>query len=507
MTNRPRRARARRASETEPSWGERTNARLQWVLANLASLEAPVWQVMMVLIKYADETGRSFPALQTIGDSLRLALVDVEEALADAEALDLIRPAGLSEYDTPTWILQEGQHLPDPLPLFSRAVTDKVRVLLRHIGPLEYILLEAMIDVGYKWMDNTMHTTSKQLRDRLPGLGESQLRDCLHRLCSTPYVTRLKQGYGNRPSIFQLELSAVAEAARSSPATARRITPTPDNLNRENLSGHKKAVSQKLPGDNKVDVQKLTGDNNSGNQKLTGDNNSGNAPIKEPTILKPTTDMSSSSSRLTTTPSGGDDDDDTDREKFLSTLGQAFHETIPGAPGVWRRSYATSALTITRPFRARFGCYPSDDEVVDLLNRCAAYAARTWAYVAHALSDWVDEQVDTREPPMPTPSDRHRVYTPHLSDERARQTWGNALEIIRPTVTAPLYDTCLSKTTGLLWADGVFTLEAPSQAVATLIEDRLYTMIAATLQELLESPVDVAIQLPASHRLGGEETP
>ena len=549
MTTQPRRARARRASETEQSWGRRTDRRLQWVLANLASLETPVWQVIMVLIKYADESGRTYPAIRTIGDSLGLALVDVEAALVDAEALDLIRPAGISEYDTPAWILQEEQSLPDPLPLFKKAVTDKVRVLLRHISPLEYILLEAMIDIGYKWMDNTIHTTTKQLRDRLPGLGEAQMRDCLHRLCATPYVTRLTRGYGRRPSIFQLELSAVAEAARSGPSAGRKRTRPPDRLAPEQLTGVNKAGDEKLTGVDKVgdekltgvdkvvaksfvdttkwrrtvdwgqqsggeqltgvnnsDDEQLTGGNNSDGEQLTGGNNSDDAPFKEPTTIKPTTDISSSSSQLTTNPSGGDDDDD-DRERFLASLGQAFHETVPGAPGNWRRSYAASALTITQPYHTRFGCYPSDDEIAELLARCAAYAARTWAYVAQALSDWVSEQIDTVEPAVPTPSDWHDASAPQFPDERAGQIWQNALDIIRPTVTTPLYDTCLSKTVGLRWADGVFAIEAPNQTVAALIEDRLYTLIAATLQQQLETPVDVAIHLPSPQRLAGDVTP
>ena len=244
MTNQPGRVRIQHEAGSERSWGYRTDARLQWMMTNLASLDAPVWQVMMVLIKYADESGRTFPAVRTIGDSLDIDPVDVEVALADAEALDLIRHDGLSEYGTPAWMLQEGRCLPDPLPLFTKVVINKVRDLLRYIGPIEYILLEAMIDIGYKWMDNTIHTTSRQLRERLPGLDESQLRDALHRLCATSYVTRLEKGYGDRPSIFRLEISAVAEAAR------RRIPYRTDNLGPGQLSGNNKVAGGQLSGNN-----------------------------------------------------------------------------------------------------------------------------------------------------------------------------------------------------------------------------------------------------------------
>ena len=70
MTNQPGRVRIQQDADSERSWGFRTDARLQWMMTNLASLDAPVWQVMMVLIKYADEAGRTFPAVRTIGDSL-----------------------------------------------------------------------------------------------------------------------------------------------------------------------------------------------------------------------------------------------------------------------------------------------------------------------------------------------------------------------------------------------------------------------------------------------------
>ena len=496
MTNQPGRVRIQQDADSERSWGFRTDARLQWMMTNLASLDAPVWQVMMVLIKYADEAGRTFPAVRTIGDSLDLDPVDVEVALADAEALDLIRPDGLSEYGTPAWMLQEGQRLPDPLPLFTKVVTNKVRDLLRYIGPIEYILLEAMIDIGYKWMDNTIHTTSRQLRERLPGLDESQLRDGLHRLCATPYVTRLKRGRLDRPSIFQLELSAVAEAAHSRHASKRRISHRAENLGPEKLCGNNKAVAKISDGDDNTGREKLSGDNTVDGEKLSPDNFSGAPPIKEPTTVKPTIDKSSSSSQLNAILRSDDDDDKTDRERFLSTLTHNFRETIPGAPGIWRRSYAKSALTIAQPYCDHFGHYPPDSDIVDLLARCAAYAARTWAYIAQTLSEWVDEQVSACAPLAAVSPGQPRAGAATSPDERAVRLWEDALKIIRPSVTRPLYDTCLSRTTGLSWAEGVFTIEVPNQAAGALIEDRLYTMVVGALQDLLESPLALAIESP-----------
>ena len=510
MNRQPGKVRPRRDSDTEHSWGYRTDARLQWVMTHLASLPAPVWQVMMVLIKYADETGRTFPAVRTIGDALDLAPSDVELALADAEALGLIQPDGISDYGTPTWTLQEGQLLPDPLPLFTKAVTDKVRDLLRYIGPLEYILLEAMIDIGYRWADNTIHTTSKQLRSRLPGLQESQLRDCLHRLCATPYVTRLKQGYGNRPSVYQLELSEVARAARSRPsiqnepadrassATTGKLSGNKNvtgekssgnkNVTAEKLSGNKNVTAGTLSGNKNVTAEKLSGDNKAVAGKLSGNNSSDGTPVKEPAIEKPTIKPPSSSSQLSSQLSG-DDDDETDRIRFLTTLSQSFRETVPGAPGVWRKSYAASALTIVQPYRAQFGYYPTSDEVDDLLARCAAYAARTWAYVAQALSDWVDDQVGSSSSLVHFPSDASRP-----PEQRAAKIWQDTLKMVRPSVTRPLYDTFLSRTTGLYWDDGVFTIEVPNQAVGTLIQERLHHMLVTTLHKLLEVPVSLEIQ-------------
>ena len=493
MTNQPGRVRIQHEAGSERSWGYRTDARLQWMMTNLASLDAPVWQVMMVLIKYADEAGRTFPAVRTIGDSLDIDPVDVEVALADAEALDLIRHDGLSEYGTPAWMLQEGRRLPDPLPLFTKVVINKVRDLLRYIGPIEYILLEAMIDIGYKWMDNTIHTTSRQLCERLPGLDESQLRDALHRLCATSYVTRLEKGYGDRPSIFRLEISAVAEAAR------RRISYRTDNLGPGQLSGNNKVAGGQLSGNNKVAGGQLSGNNKVAGGQLSGNNSSSNTPLKEPTIFKPAIFKPSSSSKLITNSPGSDDDDgDMDQNRFLSTLGQTFRDSIPGPSGVWRRTYAASALTVVQPYHDLFGHYPPDEEVTDLLARCADYAARTWAYVRQVLAEWIAEQVDAHGHSVVVPAARRGSSAPRIPDERAKQVWEDALQMMKPSVTRPLYDTCLSKTRGLSWTDGVFTIEAPNQAVADLIEDRLYSMLSTTLQRVLESPVDVAIESPVS---------
>ena len=522
MTSQPRKVGIQHKPGSERSWGYRTRDRLDWVMSSLAVLPTPVWQVMMVLIQHADNTGRTFPSLRTIRDSTDLAPAQIELALADAEALDLIRPAGLSDYGTPAWVLQEGQKLPDPLPLFTKAVNDKIRVLLPHVGALQYILLEAMVDIGYRWMDNTIHTTTKQLLQRLPGFTAEQLRDCLHRLCSTPYITRLKKGYGDRPSIFQLEFSAVAEAARGPRAARRRISYRTANLGPEQLSGNNKVDGGQLSGNNKVAGRQLSGNNKvagrqlsgnnkvagrqlSGNNKvagrqLSGNNSSSNTPFKEPTIIKPTIfkPSSSSSKLITNSPGSDDDDDDMDQKRFLTTFRQTFQDSIPGAPGVWRRSYAANALTVVQPYHAHFGHYPPDEAIIDLLARCDAYAARTWAYVRQVLAEWIAEQVDAHGHSVVVPAARRGNSAPRTPDERAKQVWEDALQMMKPSVTRPLYDTCLSKTRGLSWTDGVFTIEAPNQAMAALIEDRLYNMLSATLQRVLESPVDVAIESPVS---------
>ena len=216
--------------------------------------------------------------------------------------------------------------------------------------------------------------------------------------------------------------------------------------------------------------------------------NSKSTPIKEQSHFKRTTFKSSSSSI-----DNIQAEDDDDREKFVRTVAVAFQKSVPGPAGVWRRSYGDGAGDLIQPYVDHFGHYPDESDIEDLLYRCAAYGAGTWAYVAKAMSSWVSEQVASASSRSRQAAHTLVSYNCEAPDPRAATIWDDALKSIQSTVTRPLYETWLRDTAGVAWSNGIFTVEAPNDFIASMIEDRLYRIIANTLEDMLGSPVEVSV--------------
>ena len=457
----------------------RTLDRLKWVTTQLPYAPARVWQVTVVLIRYADSRGRAFPSIRTLQRATDLDHGEVVEALDEAVALKVIRHDGTSEYGTDAWVIIEGQELPDPLPLFTKGVVDRVRGM--GLTDRQLIVLEAMVDIGYRYADSSIHFTIGQLRRRLRGRYEpKQLRDTLHSLRTAGYLSLMERGYGDaRPRVYQLHFP-----------TEGRLSSQDDNVEGR-LSNQDDNVEGRLSSqDDNVEGRLSSQDDNVEGRLSSQDDNVPTPPIKELIHLKESIIKSSSSG----SPSKFDDDDDGQRQ-FIQACAEAFRQSIPGAPGTWRRSYRDSAIEIVQPYVAHFGRHPARGDVVELLNRCAAYGAGSWAYVARALSGWVEEQVDAAPPTVRDDSaTQQAMFSAMPVDGRVNTLWQEVLEEhVRPSVTKPTYDSWLKETAGVSWVDGVFTVQAPNVFVAGMIEERLYRILSRALQRMLDCPVDVRI--------------
>ena len=73
----------------------------------------------------------------------------------------------------------------------------------------------------------------------------------------------------------------------------------------------------------------------------------------------------------------------------------------------------------------------------------------------------------------------------------AGQLWAAALGQLSMQMTKPNFDTWLKHTAGLSWTEQAFVVGCPNAFVAEMIEQRLYTMLAQTLEILLEREVEI----------------
>ena len=71
------------------------------------------------------------------------------------------------------------------------------------------------------------------------------------------------------------------------------------------------------------------------------------------------------------------------------------------------------------------------------------------------------------------------------------QLWAAVLGQLQMQVTKPNFDTWLKHTSGLAYADGEFVVGTPNAFVAEMLEQRMYSLIAQTVEGVVEAEVEV----------------
>ena len=71
------------------------------------------------------------------------------------------------------------------------------------------------------------------------------------------------------------------------------------------------------------------------------------------------------------------------------------------------------------------------------------------------------------------------------------QLWAAVLGQLQMKVTKPNFDTWLKHTSGLAYADGEFVVGTPNAFVAEMLEQRMYSLIAQTVEGVVEAEVEV----------------
>ena len=71
------------------------------------------------------------------------------------------------------------------------------------------------------------------------------------------------------------------------------------------------------------------------------------------------------------------------------------------------------------------------------------------------------------------------------------QLWAAVLGQLQMQVTKPNFDTWLKHTSGLAYADGEFVVGTPNAFVAEMLEQRMYSLIAQTVESVVEAEVEV----------------
>ena len=77
------------------------------------------------------------------------------------------------------------------------------------------------------------------------------------------------------------------------------------------------------------------------------------------------------------------------------------------------------------------------------------------------------------------------------ADPQATKIWTTVLGHLQRSITRPNYDTWLAVTVGLDWTSPVFTVGCPSAFNAEMLEQRMYSLIAQTIEDVVECEVEV----------------
>ena len=90
------------------------------------------------------------------------------------------------------------------------------------------------------------------------------------------------------------------------------------------------------------------------------------------------------------------------------------------------------------------------------------------------------------------------------TDTHPRQLWESALGHLQMEVEKQVYETFLKDTSGLANANGEFVVGAPDAFVAEMLEQRMYTLIAQTLESVVGEEVEVRFAVESAYRSGAD---
>ena len=80
----------------------------------------------------------------------------------------------------------------------------------------------------------------------------------------------------------------------------------------------------------------------------------------------------------------------------------------------------------------------------------------------------------------------------------AGQLWSDALAQLQRQITRPNFETWLKHTSGLSWTEREFVVGCPNAFAAEMIEQRMYTLVAQTLESVLDCDVEVRFAVESS---------
>ena len=87
------------------------------------------------------------------------------------------------------------------------------------------------------------------------------------------------------------------------------------------------------------------------------------------------------------------------------------------------------------------------------------------------------------------------------------QLWAAVLGQLQMQVTKPNFDTWLKHTSGLAYADGEFVVGTPNAFVAEMLEQRMYSLIAQTVESVVEAEVEVRFAVESAWAEPSESMP
>ena len=185
--------------------------RIRWLTSMRDRLPAEVLDVLLIMATYASKDHIAYPSDRTIADSTpALSTAMVEAARLDAVDLNLLRPVQHDQANA--YRMNVGAIPDDQWPLFRTSLLGNIRKL-PDITNRDQLVLEALVDIGYRWDSDTITVTLREIQQRLPRMAKWTFNRAIRSLRSLGYLEKFRRAYGRRGAEYRLILSPDRAAA------------------------------------------------------------------------------------------------------------------------------------------------------------------------------------------------------------------------------------------------------------------------------------------------------
>lgn len=479
-------------------------------------------RVLLAILSFMDhETHKAWPSLRMLTERVVMLQPDtVHMTMAELIECRLLTRVATDKDGLPrrnAVRVEVGTSLPaDSNPLSASLLQDVVR-RIEDVTHIERWVLLAMART-YDWTIEASPIDYKRARNEYPWLTQCQWKATLKRLSRKHVISNVRRG--NRHSLPHYALpglwlyighrdpSVNPTGATMPPLDAQRSHGDPSRTNRTDISTGAVATP---PGAQK------------GQRDLSSDpfwghcdpSRSAIAPMyaraelpTEQTVEVVESDTTTSTHYRLHDSSGENLTAEFEAALVENVIPRRGEEYVPAAHDGEDHRLNPIRAAVRRYARER-GVAVHETQAVRLRDYIdsADWITGPWGHVGAAkvqLDIWIETGEDLSAPweLPPEPEESKETYTDLAemrADPEAQRTWKQALGQLRLHVTRPNFSTWLKDTVGLELADDYFVVGAPNAFVADMLEQRMYSLIARTLESIVKRDVDVRFGVYLDH--------